>query len=62
MPVGTTDTRSESALWQGTVQQARDAANSVTAEAKRHRVELLVLAATMGFVLIVALLGLAALL
>jgi hypothetical protein len=59
MPVGTAHNRPESAVWQGAVQQARATAHSVSTEARRHRVELLVLAATMGFVLIVLLLGLA---
>lgn len=61
MPVGTADTHSESALWQGTVDQARAAVKKVSAEARRHHFELLVLAATMGFVLVVVLLALAVL-
>jgi hypothetical protein len=62
MPVGTADTRSESALWQGAVDQAGAAAKRVSTQARRHRLELLVFAATMAFVLIVLLLGLVAVL
>ena len=47
MPVTTWDTRA--------------AAEKVSAEARRHRYELLILAATMGFVLVVILLALAVL-
>jgi hypothetical protein len=61
LPVTTSENRTQSVSVQGVVEQAGVAAKRVSAEARRHQFELLVLAATMGFVLIVAILALAVL-
>jgi len=61
MPSNTLQTRPAAELWQTAVDQGKSVASAATDQARKHRVELFILAGTLTFVLIVLLIALAAL-